>query len=302
MSFLVVCLNPTIQRTIVLSRLARGQVNRAGETYVDASGKGLNVARVLTQMGARAVQLTQAGGRERARFLALAAGDGVDVRWVESESEIRTATTLVEPGGVATEIVEESAPVAPGTEARVRAAFTECLASAHTVVVSGSKAAGFSEALYPDLVREARAAGRRVILDVRGEDLRRSLPLGPDVVKPNLAELVATFLPELTVAEEDEPPAVLEAVARTMRALHATYGTLPVVTRGPRPTLFVAEGAVDALAPPHLAPVNPIGSGDAFAAGLALGLHEGRPLRDAIRLGHSAAAQNAALLRPGRIH
>jgi len=298
---LVVCANPTLQRTIVLPRLERGAVNRTGERWLDASGKGVNVARVLAHLGEPHVQLTPLGGRERELFLSLAAADEVAVRWVESGAEIRTAYTLVEAEtGVTTEIVEHGPPVLPTTEAALVAAFHEELAAARAVVITGTKAAGFSPALVPGLVRAAKEAGRLVVLDAHGDDLRASLPHRPDIVKPNLAEFVATTRGE-RVPEDTEDPALLAAVETELRAV-AERGSIPILTRGPRATLFVADGAVQRRAPPRVDPVvNPIGCGDAFAAGLTAALRRGSPLVDAIAQGHDCAARNAGLVRPGRL-
>lgn len=299
--FLVVCANPTLQRTIGLSRLERGAVNRTGERYLDASGKGVNVARVLAQLGEPAVQLTPLGGRDRELFLTLAAADGVTVRWVESQAEIRTAYTLVErDAGATTEVVEHGAPVQPDTEAALVAAFHELLPEARAVVVTGTRAPGFSDDLVPGLVQAAKRAGRLVVLDVQGEDLRRSLPHGPDVVKPNLAEFVATWFGR-RVPEDTADPALLATVAEQMAALHARWGSRPVLTRGPQPTLYVADGAVERLAPPAVQALNPIGCGDAFAAGLVVALLRGEPLAAAIAQGHDCAVRNAAQMRPGRL-
>ncbi len=64
-SFLTVCLNPTLQKTIVLQKLLEDEVNRTNEHFLDASRKGINVSRVLTQLGAEVIHLTQVGGRNR---------------------------------------------------------------------------------------------------------------------------------------------------------------------------------------------------------------------------------------------
>jgi len=66
--FLVVCLNPTIQKTLVFKSLKLDAVNRAAEVRTDASGKGVNVARVLTQCGYPATHLTHAGGPNKDWF------------------------------------------------------------------------------------------------------------------------------------------------------------------------------------------------------------------------------------------
>jgi sugar/nucleoside kinase (ribokinase family) len=45
--------------------------------------------------------------------------------------------------------------------------------------------------------------------------------------------------------------------------------------------------------------VNPIGSGDAFTAGLAAALGAGKDLRDAVSEGHRCGLLNAQQLAPG---
>ena len=47
--------------------------------------------------------------------------------------------------------------------------------------------------------------------------------------------------------------------------------------------------------------VNPIGSGDACAAGAALALASGASLKEACRAGLELGSRNATTLRPGRL-
>ena len=99
-----------------------------------------------------------------------------------------------------------------------------------TLIVSGTKAAGFSDDIVPTMTRLAKEVGVRVILDVRGQDLVRSLPFGPDVVKPNLAEFVSTYLPDARADSADS--AFKEAVAEKAGAVARESGSLVVLTRG----------------------------------------------------------------------
>lgn len=87
--FLVVCLNPTIQKTVFLPGLRENEVNRADSHFTDASGKGVNVARVLCQLGENAVHLTHAGGRFRPLFIELAEQSGMRIEAVAVRSEVR---------------------------------------------------------------------------------------------------------------------------------------------------------------------------------------------------------------------
>jgi 1-phosphofructokinase/tagatose 6-phosphate kinase len=297
---LSVCLNPVLQRTVVLDALREGDVNRALESRVDASGKGVNVTRVLTELGARATHLTQAGGCQRELFLDLVRSDGIDIEWVESGSEIRWCTTLVSrSAATTTEIVEEAVPVAPETESRIRAVYERLVPSSVTVVFSGTKAAGFSDALYPDLVERARGAGVRVILDVKGSDLVRSLDFSPEIAKPNFDEFVATFLPDASRAPRDA--ALEQRVRELLTELTRRRSTAFVLTRGSAPALLAEGGRVWERSGERVQPLNATGSGDAFTAALALALTRGASLDEAVEQGHWAGARNAERLRPGVI-
>eukprot|EP01105_Mastigella_eilhardi_P005415 TRINITY_DN17137_c0_g1_i1.p1 TRINITY_DN17137_c0_g1~~TRINITY_DN17137_c0_g1_i1.p1 ORF type:complete len:324 (-),score=80.16 TRINITY_DN17137_c0_g1_i1:61-1032(-) len=307
--FLTVCVNPTLQKTLTMKLpLNLGEVNRAAAHRLDASGKGVNVSRVLAQLGARVVHLTQAGGADRQLFLDLCKADAIEVEWVESGNEIRRCYTVLSPGKdggqhVVTEIVEEGAVVAPETEVALRRAYTSLLPSCHTVIISGSKAPGFSASLFPDMVKEAKQAGKYVVLDFRGADLVNCLPHRPDVVKPNFAEFCETFPPPPATAAGDY-------VRQRMHTLWEETGATPLITDGPRPTLYVdAHGEVREVPSDTLCDVvNTIGCGDSFTAGLAFELHQQRTdcsatdaMACAIAKGKWCATKNAQLLRPGVI-
>lgn len=299
--FLAVCLNPVIQRTMVFDSISKGEVNRSSRHRVDASGKGVNVARVLAQSGKRAVHLTQAGGPTREWFLAMCAADGVDVRWVESGSEIRSCSTVIDlADGSVTELVEEALPVAPGTERLVLDELERILPEVGAVIVSGSKAAGFPDSVIGEIAARAAASGALLVLDIRGRDLISCLGSRPAVVKPNLSELLATW-PLPAGADPRDEAAARAHVALVAAALWNDAGTALVVTRGASPLWYWdGEGLAEA-ASTRVAAVNPIGSGDAFAAGLAAVLAGGGAMRDAVAEGIRLGALNAATLKPGSI-
>jgi 1-phosphofructokinase/tagatose 6-phosphate kinase len=298
--FLTICLNPVIQRTLVFESVAKGEVNRASRRRVDASGKGVNVARVLAQSGRKVMHLTQAGGPTRDWFLSMCADDGIEVKWVESGSEIRGCTTVIDlEDGTVTELVEESPPVAPGTDALVLAELDRILPECGVVVVSGTKAAGFPDSILPEIVLRTSAAGALLVLDIRGKDLLDCLPSKPAIVKPNLSELLATWpLPDGKNPRDES--AVKSHVALIAAAL-ANSGTSLVVTRGSAPLWYWDGRGLAEAASARVAAVNPIGSGDAFAAGLAMVLAEGGSMTEAVAEGIRLGALNATTLKPGSI-
>jgi 1-phosphofructokinase/tagatose 6-phosphate kinase len=301
--YLSVCMNPTIQKTLVFSGIVPDRVNRTGEHRLDASGKGVNVSRVLTQLGEKCIHLTQLGGVLRKLFLELCKEDKLEIEWVESESPIRFCYTLINKGeGTITELVEEAGRVGEGTEERLIAAYTRLLPGVSSVIISGTMAAGFSDALIGEMVLRAKARSLFVILDVRGMDLVRSLPWGPDIIKPNLYEFASTFAPELVERNEIAGDKVKERIRKVWRELYFQDHCRLVLTRGPETVWYSENRELEEYAfEADPKPLNTIGSGDAFTAGMAVALGRGASLREAVAEGCRCGKLNAALLRPGVI-
>jgi len=299
-SFLAVCMNPTLQKTLVFSSLVCDSVNRTGEYGLDVSGKGVNVCRVLTQLGKDACHLTQLGGSLRSLFLDLCDSDGLRVEWVESSSPIRFCYTLIDKEQkTVTELVEESEKVDGNTGKLLFEAFSKLIPAYSALIISGTKAKGFSDSLIPEMVHTAQTQGSKIILDIRGKDLLNSLPFGPDLIKPNLYEFISTFAPELL--SEKNIDTVKKAVGKIWADLYEKYPCALVLTRGAEPLWYSERGELAEYAFESVEPVNTTGSGDAFTAGLAAALEEGATLVDAVAEGVRCGALNAALFKPGVI-
>ena len=302
-SVLTVCLSPTLQKTLVFSGLEKDKVNRSAVHRLDTAGKGINAARVLLQLGKNCCHLTQLGGALRPLFLELCAADGVKVEWVESSSPIRFCYTLIDrTEKTITELVEESEKVGEGTGERLLQRFSQIIPEYSSLIIGGTKAAGFSDTLIPDMVRIAKSAGCRVLLDIRGKDLLNSLPFGPDIIKPNLNEFLSTFAPELVSQKKSLTEKEIKKRAEEIWAqVYKEYPCTLVLTRETEPVWYAEKGVFSEFPVKPVEPVNTTGSGDAFTAGLAAALEDGAPLQEAIALGARCGAMNAVLLRPGVI-
>ncbi len=311
--FLCVCLNPTLQKTLQLSSWQRNQVNRTRYHRLDASGKGVNVARVLTQLGKQALHLTQLGGNFRELFINLCAKDGLSLVWAESFSEIRFCYTLIDQSDYSvTELVEEAEPVHPGTEQALQELFEKEIQKIAipalkppTLIISGTKAAGFSDAIIPYLVSRAKEHGFRVILDIKGKDLQNSLEYGPDVIKPNLLEFCTTYLPGIDERkiqiDESYQRLVQDDVVAQAKSLIRQFGCSIVITREALPVWVIEGSSFYEIPLEPIVPVNTTGSGDAFTAGLAAALDDQRPLKVAVSEGIRCGALNAGFIKPGVI-
>jgi 1-phosphofructokinase/tagatose 6-phosphate kinase len=302
--FLTVSLNPALQKTLRFSAIIPNSVNRTGIHHLDVAGKGINVSRVIRQLGKDLVHLTQLGGPMRPLFLSLCEQDAISVEWVESGSPIRLCYTLInDADSSVTELVEESAPVIADTEERLLERFEKLLPDCKCLIVSGTKASGFSDNVIPFMANKAKASGLTTILDLRGKDLIGSLAFEPDIIKPNLYEFAETFTPDLLecIENPDNEKTVKNRIREAMLELCQKYHCHIVLTRGAH-QIWAAE--TDNFFQVDFTPVKPLnttGSGDAFTAGLACALGDGASFAEAIAEGARCGALNALCFRPGVI-
>ncbi len=300
--FLVVCLNPTIQKTVIIKNLKENEVNRSSEYRTDAAGKGVNTTRILNQLEANAVHLTQSG--DRGEYLReLIERDNLSLVTAPNTSYIRTCTTLINTSkSTVTEIVEESPEVDDGTEKKIMDLYNNLLMETENVIIAGSKASGFGDTIFPKMVKLAKGSGKTVILDYRGKDLLNSIPFKPDIIKINFPEFVSTFFPEFSIGEHEENSELKVMVKEKMKELFNLYGIKTILTRGAMPVLFIdSDTVIKEEGIQTVKPVNTIGCGDAVTAGLAYKLNMGTNLDEAVRFGIECGSKNAALLRPGVI-
>jgi tagatose 6-phosphate kinase len=292
---MILCLGttPTVQRSMTFERVGIDAVNRAAEVQEYASGKSPNVARVLRTMGADALEVGFAGG-ERGRFLLEdLTRAGVRCDFVGVAAQTRLCTTVIDrSNGTATELVEEHAPVPPGAWAEMDRKLHELLPSARMWIFSGSLPAGAPQDFYARWLPLARELGATLILDARGEPLKRALVHAGFIVKLNREELADTLGTPL-----DSDSALADATRRI-----APAGGAAIITLGSGGAVASDGKHAWRVTGPPVRAISAVGSGDAFAAGLALELMRGAALPEALKLAAACGAANAMTALAGHLH
>ncbi len=272
---LTVTCNPALDVTYTVDRLRPGAVHRVRDAFVTPGGKGVNVARVLHQLGqpVRALGLADAG------FGARLAELGVPASFVEATPEVRR--TVVVHDVTTTSLWERGHPVTPDAVDRLVGTVMGHLPEARALVVSGSLPPGVPIDLPLRLAGLAADASVPVVLDLDDEPLAAAARGGGAVLTPNADELA-----RLLGAVDDPVASVRDLATRT--------GAPVVLTLGERGLLATDGTTCWRASLPRPVRGNPTGAGDAVTAGIARGLAHGRSwpdiLRDAVALGAAAVA------------
>jgi len=301
-TILAVGLNPVMQKTIVLEHLWENEVNRSSNYLFSVAGKGANAARVLTELGVKTIHLTHGGGLFKQTFESMLAQDSITSHIIDSNSEIRLCYTLInQEHHTVTEIVEEALKVAENTDENLRNTYIELINNVDTVTISGTKANGYKDDIIPWMVSIASKLGKKIVLDVKGTDLLNSLVYRPTVIKPNLKEFSETLFPKETFREHKTETTILDSVKSRMIELEQEYGVTTVLTQGSKSVITCHEGIISEVQVEAVVPVNTIGCGDSFTAGLAYGLNKNLSIERCVEIGMACGKANALNLKPGTI-
>ena len=283
-------LTPAWQQIMRFDGFRAGEVNRAIDVRWCASGKVLNVGIALSQLGALSETISLVGGATGEQIQREFRSLGVEACWVPTEVPTRVCTTILDlKTGAATELVENAAAADAAELAAFRARYAARVTHAQMVILTGSLPAGSPHVFFRELLNDTACPA---IVDVRGPELLAAVERGVFLVKPNREELARTLGREIT-DDAHLHSAMLE--------LNARGAEWVVISDGPRPAWASSREQVFCLTPPRVEPVNPIGSGDCLAAGIAWALAEGSDTFAAIRLGMGAAAYNVGRLLPARL-
>jgi 1-phosphofructokinase len=277
--------NPSVDRTLEIASLGRGEVIRATAVQVHPGGKGVNVTRALVANGIPARAVLPAGGREGEQMLDLLSTRGVEVVPVSIAESVRENVTLVEPDGTVTKLNAPGPELAPGEVARLIQATVGASQGAEWVALCGTLPPGAPEDLYATLVTELHQIGIRVAVDTSGTALIKAIEAGPDLIKPNRDELAEAIA---------EPIDDLGDVAKGARKLLDRGVGHVLVSLGREGALSVSDSVVLRAWTAPVLPRSTVGAGDATLAGF-LATKDEHPL--ALR---TAVAWGAAAVRlPG---
>jgi 6-phosphofructokinase 2 len=287
---LTITMNPSIDVSTSVERVAPAHKLRCGPTRRDPGGGGVNVARVLRRLGVDAVALYTAGGERGQMLRRMLAHEGIEGISLPISGDTREDFTVDEIStGQEFRFVSAGPEITETEWLTALAVIAEFRGDHAFVVASGSLPPGAPDDFYARVAEIAHARGTPIALDASGAALRGALSGGVDVLKPSLSELR-----DLTGFALADPEACRDACRGLIDRGHAKVVALTLGSQGA--ILVSADDAWRAW-PLPIEAVSTVGAGDSFLAALIAGFAQGRAPADAFR--RAIAAGSAALLAPG---
>ena len=260
---LTVTLNPSIDISYPLDELTLDTVNRVSEVKKTAGGKGLNVTRVLSEIGDNVTATGFIGGKLGDFLTSRLDQNGIQHRFFPIHGETRNCIAILHEG-LQTEVLEAGP------------------------MIDQDEADGFLESdYYQKVIGLANSQGKKVVLDCSGKALEAVLTGNdkPFVIKPNTEELsqlvgreVSDDVDELKQILQDDLFAGIDWV---------------VVSLGSKGAFAKHGDHYYRVIIPKINVVNPVGSGDSTVAGIASAIVHNLSDKDFLRHANALGMLNA---------
>ena len=259
-----VTLNPALDRTIVVEKLVVDDTTRILSETLYAGGKGIDVSRVIRELGCQSVALGLVGGYDGLNLEGLLINAGVMTDFTRISGETRTNIILKQENTGSQFMISAAGPQVSPTEIGQLYQHVLQLQSVDYLVLSGSLPRGVTPNVYGQLILAGRKKESFLVLDADGTALKESIDYQPTFIKPNQFELSRLVGRDL-VREED--------ILIACEEVHNLGIQYILVSRGKEGLILSTDDQkIKAVAPPVQVD-SAVGAGD-----YGTGTESGRPL------------------------
>ncbi len=281
-----ITLNPSLDRTIDVEEFIYDDVNMILEEKRYAAGKGIDVSRVIRELGGQSVALGFMGGYNGLEVEGRLINEGIVCDFTRVNGEIKTDIIIHQRKKKMSTLL--SAAAAEMSQLDVTTFFNKVkdIPRDSYVVISGPIPSGLHDSFYAQIITSLKDKNVKVFLDTDGEPLRKGVQAAPYLMKPNIHELGR--LAERNLKDQDE---VVEVIPPYLNLVD-----FAVVSMGARGAVGISREGRYLVTPPKVSVKNSTGAGDALVAGLVYAMSEGSSFKEALVLG--VACGTASTLNP----
>lgn len=256
-----VTMNPAIDKTVEISRLICGGLNRIQKVEYDAGGKGINVSKTIHELGGNSMATGFLGGNNGRGIAGVLQEKGIPCDFVWVDGETRTNTKVFEDSGELTELNEPGPAITSENLNALKEKLLGYAGKDTLFVFAGSIPAGVDKGIYAELISILKEKGAGILLDADGEAFCKAVSAGPDIIKPNRVELEGYAGLDFRASEKE--------LAENAEGFRANGVENIVVSMGAAGALFLLKGYRVKCPALSVKAHSPVGAGDAMVAALA---------------------------------
>lgn len=277
-----VTLNPAFDLVGRLARIELGEVNTVETLGLYPAGKGINVAKVLADLGVRLSVSGFLGQDNQGDFVQAFQQHGIDDQFFRIAGKTRINVKITETTAEVTDLNFLGFEICHSDWLKFTALSQRWHEQFDLVAVCGSLPRGVSPSQFAEWLQALKAQGLKVVLDSSHAALTAGLTAQPWLVKPNRREL------EIWA---NRPLASVEAIIDAANDLRSQGIENVIISMGEQGAIwFNAEGGLQARPPRCENVVSTVGAGDSMVAGLIYGLSQGWDKAETLRFASGTSA------------
>lgn len=254
-----VTLNPALDLTGSLDTLTTGAVNVLDSGSLHPAGKGINVAKVLAELGASVTVTGLLGKNNQDAYVQLFDSLNITDKFIRVNGDTRINVKIVEKSG---QVSDLNFPGMMVNQDDIQCFETQLfeLAETHDVfVIAGSLPKGLSSSLLTEWIEKLQKSDKKVFFDSSNEALSAGIDASPFLIKPNDEELSAIVGQQLTDIQQ---------IIGAAEKLHHQGCHNVVISLGEKGVLWLDQDGWMQSIPQKMNVVSTVGAGDTLVAGL----------------------------------
>ncbi len=292
LAVITVTLNPAVDEKYRVKELKHRGWTRAVEVDRSAGGKGINVSRILKQLGHDSIVMGFIGGftgelvRVEMEKLEITSA----LCYIKGDTRIDTFITDL-TGELQVGITEEGPVIRPQELRRFKRSYGRMLNRADFVYMGGSLPKGVPDDIYAELISEAKDRGKMTFLEAAGTPLLKGIEASPDFVKIDhryVSEIYGHSIKELND--------IIKAVREIEKKGNIKYIVIDYHESG---DVFRTPEGYFLVELTEYKPVKILGGGDALVAAFIASLIEGMSLEESIIFSMATAYEELLHLEEG---
>ena len=289
-TIITLTVNPAIDKSALVNGIKPNSKLRCSDPIFEPGGGGINVSKVLKELGTNSNCMYLAGGHTGIFLTSLLTRNGITQNCIPIKGYTRENLAVTDT--VTNQQFRFGMPgpqIAAEECSLVLDRIAELLLEGDILVASGSLSPGMPTDFYAQVSRIAKNKKAKFILDTSGDALVLGAQEGAFLLKPNLGELSRLCgIKSITFAE-------LEVVAQ--KFLRGNPCKALVVSMGAQGALLITENYMEHIMAPTVYQNSTVGAGDSMVAGMVHYLAQGKSFSEMARFG--VACGTAATMTPG---
>lgn len=274
-------LNPAYDLVGFCPKIELGEVNLVKTTGLLPAGKGINVAKVLHDLGGNISVGGFLGDENQDGFTSLFSALSLDHQFHIVKGRTRINVKLTEQSSDVTDLNFSGFSVTTDDWQQFILRSSEWLTDFDIIVISGSLPEGVSLDDFSMWIENLKRICPKIIFDSSRAALSAGLKAKPWLIKPNDKEL------EMLVGHP--LPTIKDVKSAAMSLVDQGINNV-IVSLGSKGALWVTKDEAWVARPPKCEVVSTVGAGDSMVAGIVYGILENYAVKETLVFASAVAA------------